>query len=585
MTQVLVERSLRARMRDGVLLASDVYRPDLPGRFPAIVLRVPYNRARFGADLERGYGHYLARNGFVVVIQDTRGRFESEGDFSPLLFEEQDGFDTIEWAARLPWSTGQVGTTGQSYYAATQYLLAPARPPHLVACAPISAPSDWRESWVYRTGGALELGWLLPYAIIGLGFENARRSGKLDLLSELVVYFGLPAERFLKGPGLIPLEGSAYSRVPVVEWANLLAPIAPYLRDYFDHVEDSTYWNAIGLRSRYRQITAPMLHIGSWYDLFLEGTLANFTGLQRSGGDGARGNQKMLIGPWVHRPLSDPYTHPTSVVGDVDFGPEAAIELLDVLVRWFNHWLKGVDTGLMSEPAVSAYVMGANRWRSDSSWPPSEARFVPLFLHGTNGPGGRQIGRLSWDPPGTSSPHQFVYDPSSPTPTIGGSALAIPNGIRDQSPLEARSDILAYTSDPLERELEITGPLSAILFAASSSLDTDFVVRLIDVLPDGRAWNIQDGIIRARYREDRDQPRVLKPGHAYQFTVDMWATSYLFKHGHRIRVHIASASFPRFDRNLNVAEHPLTAKSGERATQTIFHDRKRPSHILLPVVS
>ncbi|MFQ5879286.1 MAG: CocE/NonD family hydrolase [Dehalococcoidia bacterium] len=585
--QVVVEKGLPAMMRDGVTLYADVYRPEAAGRFPVLVMRLPYNKDLFGLDVERGFGHYFAHRGYMVVMQDTRGRFSSEGDFYPLIHEAEDGYDTIEWAAQLPWGDGRVGTVGQSYYGATQYLLAPTRPPHLVACAPISAPSDWWESWIYHSGGVFELGWLITYTI-GMAADTARRLGRMERLHELLPYFGVGEESAVAFEEAIrmPLSQEAYRKLPVSAWGEILADIAPFFRYYLSHPDDGPYWWQLNLRQKHHLMTVPMYHIGSWYDIFLEGTIQHYLGLrEQAATPEARAAQKMIIAPWPHLGRPRPYTDPHTEAGEADFGPEAAIELQDLTLRWFDYWLKGVQNGIMEEPPVTVFVMGDNVWRQEEEWPPARARYTPYYLH--SGSGANTLsgdGVLSPVPPVDEPPDHYTYDPEDPTPTRGGNNLVIPAGVYDQRPVETRPDVLVYTSDVLTQDLEVTGPLAAKLFAASSAPDTDFAAKLVDVRPDGYAHNVQDGILRTRYRFSKTHPSPLKPGEVYEFTIDLWATSYVFKAGHRLRLEVASANFPRFDRNLNVREHPLLATQGQPAQQTVFHDASRPSHILLPVI-
>jgi putative CocE/NonD family hydrolase len=327
-----------------------------------------------------------------------------------------------------------------------------------------------------------------------------------------------------------------------------------------------------------------MYHVTSWYDIFLHGGLANFCGLRRGAmTDPARAAQKLLIGPWAHL---FPYTSPTSSgTGDIDFGPAALIDLHAIQLRWFDHWLKGVDTGILDEPPIKIFVMGANRWRDEHEWPLARTRYTPYYLHGrgrANTAGGD--GTLSPDAPGDEPPDRFVYDPNDPVPTSGGNTLILAMGVKDQRPVETRADVLVYTSAVVTEALEVTGPVVVTLHAASSAPDTDFTAKLVDVRPDGYAQNLADGIVRARYRDSREAPAALTPGAVSRFTIDLWATSHVFLPGHRIRVEISSSNFPRFDRNLNTGDDQATGTRWQAAQQTVFHDARYPSHILLPVI-
>ena len=563
--------------REGTTLRADVFRPDGPGRFPVLLSRLPYdkNGRRRPGDID-----VFVERGYVVIIQDTRGRFASDGDeYLPLAWEANDGYDAVEWAAELPYADGQVGTMGQSYLGATQYLLAPTRPPHLKASFPASAPADFHQAWVYHTGGAFELGWQIPYAILMARDTIARKGLTSTLLPEL--------ERELAPavtPWAPPLSAEAYRRLPLMAWAKLLEPVARYLTDYLRHPEDGPVWWALNLERRHGAIDVPMYHVTSWYDIFLHGGLANFCGLRRGAmTDPARAAQKLLIGPWAHL---FPYTSPTSSgTGDIDFGPAALIDLHAIQLRWFDHWLKGVDTGILDEPPIKIFVMGANRWRDEHEWPLARTRFTPYYLHGrgrANTAGGD--GALSPDAPGDEPPDRFVYDPNDPVPTGGGNTLILAMGVMDQRPVEARADVLVYTSAVVTDALEVTGPVVVTLHAASSAPDTDFTAKLVDVRPDGYAQNLADGIVRARYRDSREIPAPLTPGAVSRFTIDLWATSHVFLPGHRLRVEISSSNFPRFDRNLNTGDDQATGTRWQAAQQTVFHDARYPSHILLPII-
>jgi putative CocE/NonD family hydrolase len=574
---VLIHKDVPMTTRDGVTLRADVYRPEVPGRFPVLLSRLPYdkNGRRRPGDID-----VFVEHGYVVIVQDTRGRFASDGDsYVPLVPEANDGHDAVEWAAQLPYADGRVGTMGQSYLGATQYLLAPTRPPHLRAAFPASAASDFHQAWVYHTGGAFELGWQVPYAMLMARDTIARKGLTASLLPEI--------ERALAPavtPWAPPLTSEAYRRLPLTAWAELLAPVAGYLGDYLRQPEDGPAWWALNLERRHGEIDVPMYHVTSWYDIFLHGGIANFCGLRRHARtEAARRAQKLLIGPWAHL---FPYTSPTSTgTGEIDFGPEALIDLHEIQLRWFDHWLKGIDTGILDEPPLKIFVMGVNRWRDEPEWPLARTRYTPYYLHGAgraNGAGGDGV--LSPAAPGDESPDRFVYDPADPVPTRGGNTLILAMGVMDQRPVEARADVLVYTSAPMTEPLEVTGPIVVTLHAASSAPDTDFTAKLVDVRPDGYAQNLADGIVRARYRASRERATPLSPGEVTPFTIDCWATSHVFLPGHRIRLEISSSNFPRFDRNLNTGGDQATGTRWQTAQQTIFHDARYPSHVLLPII-
>ena len=577
--RVVREPNVMVPMRDGVRLATDIYRPDVPGRFPALVTRGPYGKDGY-ADNQEHSSWYFPQRGYVVVSQDCRARFESEGGYyDPLFQEAQDGYDTVEWAARQPWSNGRIGTTGQSYLGATQYTLAAgdALPPHLQAMAPVSASSDFHQSWVYHTGGAMEWGWTIPYAI-HKGRNTLERAGRYDLLAQMDEYVA-DADNFAR-----PLRDSWYRHLPLRDWIDRLKEAAPYLHEYFDEENDGPYWWKINLLRQAQRIDIPMFHVSSWYDIFLEGALNSYQAMREKAPTvRTRNGQKLLVGPWAH---IRPYTAPTSrETGDIDFGPEARIELHEHLLRWFDFWLKDVQTGIMDEPPVSIFVMGENRWRSENEWPLARTHYTRYYLHADTPANTRHGGgALSTAPPGEESPDSFVYDPGDPAPTNRGSTLIIPQGVADQRVVEDRQDVLVYTSDVLERDLEITGPVSVRLFASSTAVDTDFTAKLMDVRPDGYAHNLQDGIVRARYRTSAAEPSLIEPGRVYEFEIDLWSVSHLVKSGHQLRVEISSSNFPRFDRNPNTGAPIGQDDRLETARQTVFHSSDHPSHIILPVI-
>jgi uncharacterized protein len=575
--RVLVEKDVPMQTRDGVTLRADVYRPDAPGRFPVLLSRLPYDknlRPRPG-DID-----YFVERGYGVIMQDTRGRFGSDGDeYYALIWEMPDGYDAVEWAASLPWADGNVGTMGQSYLGATQYLLAPSRPPHLKAAFPVSAAADFHQCWVYHTGGAFEFGWQIPYAIL-MARDSLERQGLTAQLLATLERDLIPAPT----PFAQPLSDQAYRRLPLMAWGDLLRPVARYLTDYLRHPEDGPYWWAINVERQHAHINTPMYHVTSWYDIFLRGGLAHFCGLrQHAMTVEARTQQKILIGPWAHR---FPYTSPTSQgTGDIDFGPNAGIALHETQLRWFDYYLKGINTGILEEAPVKIFVMGENVWRDEQEWPLARTHYTPYYLHSQGQANSlRGDGRLDPVVPDEEPADRFIYDPHDPVPTCGGNTLIIPMGVQDQRQVETRQDVLVYTSAPLTTPLEVTGPLVVTLFAASSAPDTDFTAKLVDVRPDGYAQNLADGIVRARYRTSRMIPTLLTPGQVHELTIDLWATSHVFLPGHSLRLEIASSNFPRFDRNLNTGEDQATGTRWQTAAQTIFHDQRYPSHILLPVI-
>jgi uncharacterized protein len=572
---VKVQRHLPMRTRDGVTLYADVYRPEAPGKFPVLVCRTPYDKSQ---DLALTEKDYFPPRGYVLVVQDTRGRFSSEGDFYPFIHEGNDGYDTIEWAAALPCSNGVVGTVGQSYLGLVQYHAAPMRPPHLKAMCPVSGPVTYFQNCVYRRG-VFELGWMLTYFTF-MARNTLARKGIYDREGPIL-------DRYLSHPDIpiSPLKADEFRHLPLSDWAERLGKGAPYFADYLRHWKDDSYWAETDLRDRCAKAAVPVLHVGSWYDAFQYDTLAMYTAMHHhSATPEARRGQKLIMGPWAHLM---PYAIPTSRgTGDIDFGPEAKVELHAIQLRWFDQLLKGLPTGMLEEPPVRIFVMGDNRWRDESEWPLKRTTYTKVFLHSRGG-----ANSLSGDgslslvaASGDEAADHYLYDPADPVPTRGGATLGLPPGVYDQSEIEQRKDVLVYTGEPLAEPLEITGPVSMKLFAASSAPDTDFMAKLIDVRPDRYAHNLAEGVVRARFRESLNKPSPITPGKTYEYSIDMWATSHVFKRGHRVRLEITSSNFPRYDRNPNTGNDFAVDTELRTAQQTIFHALGSASHLVLPVI-
>ncbi len=587
--RVVVENDVPMKTRDGKTLYADIVRPDLPGRFPVLLSRTPYGKA--GSTDPNGPNTFFARYGYVSITQDCRGRFASEGEYDTIFQEAADGYDAVEWAARLPWSNGRVGTTGQSYLGLTQYLIActDPMPPSLQVMAPVSASSDYHQSWIYHTGGASLWGWLVPYAIFK-GRDTLRRAGRDDLIERVLGYLDGEYSMIRRTPFgfnfTTPVTTEWFKHLPISDWGELLAETAPYFADHIAHADDGEYWYRANVNRHAETVTTPMLHVTSWYDIFAEGGPNAYRSVKdNSRFEAARNGQRLIIGPWGHLL---PYSIPsTKGAGEADFGPEALIDLNQTLLRWFDHWLKGIDNGIMDEPPVTVFTLGENRWQQLADWPPPAMRPVRWFLHSDGAANSLHGGgSLSTVPPSTDEPGEdrFSYDPEDPVPSLGGANLIIDMGVRDQRPVEERRDVLVFTSEPMERPLEITGPVSVELWASSSAVDTDFTAKLVDVHPDGYAMNLLDGIIRARYRDSASDPELMEPGRPYRFTIDLWNTSNVFLPGHRIRLEISSSNFPRFDRNLNTGAAFGVGTSGPVAHQTVFHTADRPSAVVLPVI-
>ncbi len=562
---VKIERDVPVKMRDGVTLRADIFRPDALGKFPVLLQRTPYDKHGWGFE----FAPKAARRGYVVVLQDVRGRYASEGEWRPFLHEAEDGYDTVEWAGSLPYSDGRVGMFGGSYVGATQMLAATAQPPHLSGICPVVTASNYHDGWTYQ-GGAFEQ-WFNESWTSGLAqdtldreirkFSNARVSANTLPLTRYPV-FSLPS------PGA----------------ATTTSFLAPYFLDWLAHPHYDDYWKRLTIEDRYSEIRVPALHIAAWYDIFLGGSLRNYVGLKsRAAADEARNGQRLLV-------IVGGHAGGPRHVGEIDFGPEAdQFDEGETTLSWYDFLFKGVQNEFANGKRVKIFVMGLNQWRFEEDWPPVRVRSTKYFLHAQSAANSSMgAGVLSTSLPADEPVDKFIYDPANPVPTVGGplccdSAHLAP-GPYNQSKVEVRDDVLVFSSAPLDHDLEITGPVRLDFFASSSAVDTDFTAKLVDVFPDGPAINITEGILRASYRDSQESPTPLAPGKVYPLTIDLWATSNLFRSGHRIRLEISSSNFPRFDRNLNTGESAARSSKIVSATNTILHDRAHPSALILPVL-
>lgn len=573
---ILVEKNVAAPMRDGVVLRADIYRPAAAGRYPVLLQRTPYNKnlnviSTMLLDVMRA-----ASEGYVVVIQDSRGRYASDGEFYTFRDDVLDGYDTVEWCAVQPWSNGNVGMYGASYVGATQWLATIAQPPHLKAIFPLITASHYHEGWAYQ-GGAFVLGFNESWTMTFLAPDTLQR------LMRTKPEAGERLAALMQG---VDDMCHWFRHLPLKDFP-FFQEAAPYFYDWLAHPDDDDYWAPWNIEQHYHTIGIPACNLGGWYDIFLGGTLRNYMGMRAHGATPeARNGQRLIIGPWQHA------WPPSNVVGEVNYGLASAALAVDIdglQLKWFDYWLKGKQNGLLDEPPVRLFVMGENRWRSENEWPLTRTKYTKYYLHSdgkANSLNGD--GLLNPQPPHSEPADVYVSDPRNPVPTKGGGLCCwpaeLPGGAHDQRIIEARPDVLVYTTPVLERDVEVTGPVTLTLFAATSAVDTDFTGKLVDVHPDGFARNLTDGILRARYRESRTQKTLLKPGDVYEYTVDLWATSNVFKAGHRIRLEIASSNFPRFDRNPQTGEQSGEATRLEPALQHIFHDVLRPSHVVLPII-
>ncbi len=564
--EITIERGVKATMRDGVILRADIYRPKADGRFPVLLERTPYNKT---GDADTALE--AAAHGYVVIIQDVRGRYTSEGEWYPFMHESQDGYDTVEWAAALPYSNGKVGMFGGSYVGATQMLTAIAHPPHLAGICPVVTASNYHDGWTYQ-GGAFEQ-WFNESWTSGLAQDTLNRAVQ-KRTNALEGMWTLPLAKYPLFNFESPMAAS-----------NLTASLAPYFLDWLAHPDYDEYWKRWSIEEHYSDIAVPALTVAAWYDIFQGGSLRNYIGMKtKAATQAARDGQRLLV-------LIGGHAGSGRKIGDVDFGPAATQYDEDgIIVPWYDFLLKGVQNDFAKPKRVKIFVLGENQWREEDDWPLARARSTKYFLHSAGKANSlRGDGTLSPKQSGSEASDRYGYDPANPVATIGGPLCCdsqhLEPGPRDQRPDEAREDVLIYSTGQLQRDLEITGPISLELYANSSAVDTDFTGKLVDVWPDGFAQNLTEGIVRARYRDSQDKPQLMNPGQVYKFTIDLWSTSNVFRKGHRLRLEISSSNFPRFDRNLNTGEEAAFARRHVSATNTIYHDAQHPSALVLPVVA
>jgi putative CocE/NonD family hydrolase len=598
---ILYKENLMVSMRDGVKLATDIYRPAVNGvpledKFPILLQRTPYNKQN-KTFVEQG--KYFAKHGYIVAIQDCRGRYKSEGVFVKYVDEPKDGYDTVEWLGKnLPYSNGDVGMWGLSYGAHVQAGAAKLNPAHLKTI--VVNMGGTSNGWTHAVGnhGAFELKQLI------WAFNQIREETDNPAVKEM-----LQKEKITDWLTVLPLRKG-------------LSPlsIAPNFEDYviemMTHVNYDEYWKDMGTNwVEYHKQTSdiPMIHISGWYDAYCETALTNYLGLSRI----KKSPVRLLMGPWLHGTTTQTWA------GDVEFGPEAAIPdfYSGWHLRWFDYFLKGKTTGVEKEPAIKLFIMGTGDghkdksgrlyhggyWRTEADWPLPQTKFTRYYFHAD--------GALSPKLPGSDAPPTtYTFDPDHPVPTIGASTAAskpaFAGGAFDQRereykgdpetgfygsrspylPLKSRIDVVVFQTEPLKEEVEVTGPIAVKLYASSTALDTDFTAKLIDVyppskdFPSGFEMNLTDGIIRARFRNSPEKQELMKPGEIYEFTIEPYGTANLFKKGHRIRVDISSSNFPRFDVNPNTGEPLGTSRRKIKADNTIYQDLIRPSHVLLPIV-
>ena len=540
-----IEKQLHVRvtMRDGVRLDTNVFRPPGSARWPTLLVRTPYGK---GADISPNNRAFVD-HGYAVVVQDVRGRHDSEGVFHPYEQEGPDGEDTLSWIARQPWSDGKVGMMGGSYLGVAQWQVAVRNPPQLKAIFPAVSGYDEYIDRFYSRGGAFKVGHRLLWIA-----ENLRD------------YSGPP--NFDEISRHVPLRSS--DRVAAghsVDW---------YQRA-LDHPSYDAFWKGNSVKEKLEHLRVPVFSLGGWFDNYGQSDLDAFAELRRLGHVA-----HTIIGPWPHN-MADRFT-------TVDYGPDANLGIRKAQFDWFDHWLKNKDT-ISGLAPVLYFTMGENRWHDSTAWPPPESRPVPLYLASkghANGLGGD--GTLDVKKKRAAAVDEFVYDPRNPVPTRGGAICCnfkvFPPGPLDQRQVERRLDVLVYTGEELKKDLEVTGVVRVQLHISASTPDTDFTAKLVDLYPDGTALSVTDGMLRLRYRNGLDKPELAKPGEIYSITIDAGATSQVFRKGHHIRLEISSSNFPRFDRNPNTGR-PIADETELRTSrQFVHHGGIQASALILPVI-
>jgi putative CocE/NonD family hydrolase len=560
-TTPVIEKNVPVPMRDGIQLGADIYRPSATGKFPVLLCRTPYNK-----NGQEALAKFFVEQGYAVVVVDSRGLHASKGEWHPYTDEARDGYDTQQWVGQQPWSNGKVGMFGRSYPGYTQVAPAPLRSSYVKAIMPEAAQSSnfdaiWSTNGIYHL--ALGLSWGTGQEAIAKGLPR-------------------PSPSWIEVMNHLPLKTSM-ERIGVH---------SPFVADTLAHETYDDFWKAMSIQEKYAEMDVPAFHLTGWYDDLTHETIANFVNMRKqSRSELARRWQKLLVGPWGHGVRTDPK------YGDLDFGPNMATDLRKLHLHWYDYHLKGVQNGLDKEAPIRIFVMGDNVWRDEQEWPLARAKPARLYLHsGGNANTRMGDGTLTDKAPGTELSDKYAYDPRYPVPTYGGhgsggggitrdGAFSI-QGPMDQRSTQQRHDVLVYTSEALTADTEVTGAPELTLHFSTNVTDTDFFATLSDVYPDGRAILITEGALRTRYRESRERTKLLTPNQPYEVKIPLWETSNVFKSGHRIRLHLTSSNFPRFNRNLNSGKPMAEEMEGDIrvASQVILHDPQHPSSLLLPVI-
>ena len=543
-------KNVMVPMRDGVSLCSDVYLPKDDGKYPTILTRRPYGKSEWGGS-EPVKGRFWARKGYAYVAQDVRGKFKSEGVWNPFVNEVDDGYDTVDWISKQPWCNGRVGVWGYSYMGYTTLAAAVSAHPSLVCAAPGMTATDIYGVWMYKCG-AFNLSTMGSWLI---GEEGGREQNDL-----LLDYWHLP---------LISLGEAAGLR-------------DSHFRQCIEHPHRDSHWARINLNDRCQKIAIPMLHMGGWYDVFLKGTLDDWREMCAQGKGAAEGNQWLLIGPDDHSSTQ----LSSGRIGRLEIGKSRVDRAAESMTGFFDYWLKGMDNGFEKTKRVKIFVVGDNVWREEVGWPPKKTRPTNYYLHS----GGKANslsgdGMLSTEPPASEPSDTYLYDPADPVrQSLDENAWYLAQFMKDRSQTERRPDVLVYTSTGLMSDLEVTGPISLRLYASSTSDVVDFMAKLVDVFPNGYAHMIQEGVLRTGSMPSDAAGYRSMSGTTLELDIDLAATSYVIKAGHKARVEISSSDFNRYDRNQNASGSYGQEVRCEKAAQTVFHDSERPSSIVLPIV-
>ena len=581
--KVRLEPSHMVPMRDGVRLSTDLYFPEgASGRLPVILIRTPYNKNGYRRDKSSTY--IFAAQGYIVAVQDVRARYESEGrEYIVSAADTQDGSDAIDWLAAQPWSSGKVGTFGCSYSGENQMDTAKLKNPHLRAMIPQAGGGAYRFAGLIQ-GGVIELagasGWFIRNG------SKIRPALPVDVPRD---QFVLAARYFNLAPVVPEIDfRTLWRTLPTINMVKSTGVPPTDWEGFISHGPADSWWDQFGYVKDSHHFDVPALYVDSWYDYGPADTLGLLNLLKRNSDSArARENQFAIIAPVTHCQYDKCYEQ--TIVGKRDLG-DTQFDFYGTYIGWFDFWLKGIDNGITRRPKIQLYVMGKNQWRGEEEWPLARTQFTRYYLHSDGKANSRfGTGLLSAAAPAEETSDHYTYDPQSPVPTVGGPDLGggaadLTVGGQDQSDIETRQDVLVYTTPALEHGLEVTGPLQVVLYVSSSVDDTDFTAKLVDVYPDGKAYNIHEGILRARYREGYDKKVWMKKGETYEVKIDLQATSNYFGPGHRIRLEVSSSNFPRFERNLNTGGNNYDETQWKVAENVVHHSKNHGSYLLLPVI-